>query len=278
MLGPNAPESPPVKIHTLRGRLGPASVAGIDVTLDGTGSAGPSGSLSQNQQRTRWPPDARNLVLAPHPGPAAGATHTRGPKLFDRFGLTDAAGPSSCGRIPRMARKLDVAIGLIHRPRVLFLDEPDDRPRPRRPRADMWAEIARLSAEEQLTVLLTTHYLDEADHLGRPAGHRRSGPCRRRGHARRAQRASCAVTPSTSSSTTRSDGRGERFGRADARARRHRRQASACGPAPISGARRPGLLSTLATGRRRGVRHRRPALAGRRLPAHVGRRFEGDHS
>ena len=63
-----------------------------------------------------------------------------------------------------MQRKLDVAIGLVHRPQVLFLDEPTTGLDPEA-RAEMWAEIGRLSADEQMTVLLTTHYLEEADHL-----------------------------------------------------------------------------------------------------------------
>ena len=63
-----------------------------------------------------------------------------------------------------MARKLDVAIGLMHRPQVLFLDEPTTGLDPEA-RAEMWAEIAPAAGDEQLTVLLTTHYLDEADRL-----------------------------------------------------------------------------------------------------------------
>ena len=63
-----------------------------------------------------------------------------------------------------MQRKLDVAMGLVHRPPVLFLDEPTTGLDPQA-RAEMWAEIARLAAHERLTVLLTTHYLEEADHL-----------------------------------------------------------------------------------------------------------------
>jgi ABC-2 type transport system ATP-binding protein len=63
-----------------------------------------------------------------------------------------------------MARKLDVAIGLMHRPAVLFLDEPTTGLDPEA-RAAMWAEIERLATGEQVTVLLTTHYLDEADRL-----------------------------------------------------------------------------------------------------------------
>src|SRR5579883_2421684 len=63
-----------------------------------------------------------------------------------------------------MQRKLDVAMGLIHQPQVLFLDEPTTGLDPEA-RADMWREIARLAREDGLTVMLTTHYLEEADHL-----------------------------------------------------------------------------------------------------------------
>ena len=63
-----------------------------------------------------------------------------------------------------MQRRLDIAMGLIHRPRVLFLDEPTTGLDPE-VRADMWAEIAHLSGAEGLTILLTTHYLEEADRL-----------------------------------------------------------------------------------------------------------------
>jgi hypothetical protein len=63
-----------------------------------------------------------------------------------------------------MQRRLDIAMGLIHRPQVLFLDEPTTGLDPE-VRAGMWAEIAHLSAAEGLTILLTTHYLEEADRL-----------------------------------------------------------------------------------------------------------------
>ncbi|HEX3272966.1 MAG TPA: AAA family ATPase, partial [Ktedonobacterales bacterium] len=63
-----------------------------------------------------------------------------------------------------MQRRLDIAMGLVHRPQVLFLDEPTTGLDPEA-RADMWREIAKLSREDGLTVLLTTHYLEEADHL-----------------------------------------------------------------------------------------------------------------
>ena len=63
-----------------------------------------------------------------------------------------------------MQRRLDVALGLMHRPAVLFLDEPTTGLDPES-RAAMWQEIARLAGGEGMTVLLTTHYLEEADRL-----------------------------------------------------------------------------------------------------------------
>jgi ABC-2 type transport system ATP-binding protein len=62
-----------------------------------------------------------------------------------------------------MKRKLDIAMGLIHRPRVLFMDEPTTGLDPEA-RAELWEEIGNLSAEG-LSILLTTHYLEEADRL-----------------------------------------------------------------------------------------------------------------
>jgi len=63
-----------------------------------------------------------------------------------------------------MSRRLDLAMGLIHRPQVLFLDEPTTGLDPE-VRARLWEEIRRLAHEEGLTILLTTHYLEEADEL-----------------------------------------------------------------------------------------------------------------
>ena len=65
-----------------------------------------------------------------------------------------------------MKRRLDVAMGLVHRPQVLFLDEPTTGLDPEA-RAAMWEELERLAAAERLTILLTTHYLEEADRLAR---------------------------------------------------------------------------------------------------------------
>jgi ABC-type multidrug transport system ATPase subunit len=63
-----------------------------------------------------------------------------------------------------MKRRLDVGLGLVHGPQVLFLDEPTTGLDPEA-RAAMWDELAVLAREELLTILLTTHYLEEADAL-----------------------------------------------------------------------------------------------------------------
>jgi ABC-2 type transport system ATP-binding protein len=84
--------------------------------------------------------------------------------LLELVGIADAA-----DRIVRtysggMRRRLDVALGLVHRPQVLFLDEPTTGLDPEA-RVEMWKEVGRLAHREGLTILLTTHYLEEADEL-----------------------------------------------------------------------------------------------------------------
>jgi ABC-2 type transport system ATP-binding protein len=85
-------------------------------------------------------------------------------ELLDRFNLTGAAGRPVRTYSGGMQRRLDVALGLINRPEVLFLDEPTTGLDPEA-RAAMWAEITSLAGDEGLTILLTTHYLEEADRL-----------------------------------------------------------------------------------------------------------------
>jgi ABC-2 type transport system ATP-binding protein len=84
-------------------------------------------------------------------------------ELLDRFGLGDAADRAVRTYSGGMQRRLDVALGLVHRPRMLFLDEPTTGLDPEA-RGALWQEIGALSGEG-LTILLTTHYLDEADRL-----------------------------------------------------------------------------------------------------------------
>jgi ABC-2 type transport system ATP-binding protein len=86
--------------------------------------------------------------------------------LLERLDLADAADRVVSTFSGGMQRRLDVAIGLVHRPQVLFLDEPTTGLDPEG-RAGLWEEIERLMADEGLTILLTTHYLEEADRLAR---------------------------------------------------------------------------------------------------------------
>src|SRR4029453_14733335 len=92
------------------------------------------------------------------------AARRRSGELVERFALSDAADRLTKTYSGGMNRKLDVAIGLVNRPAVLFLGEPTTGLDPEA-RAEMWAEIARMASVDRMTVLLTTHYLDEADHL-----------------------------------------------------------------------------------------------------------------
>jgi ABC-2 type transport system ATP-binding protein len=86
-----------------------------------------------------------------------------------RVGLSLAAdrkvGPYSGG----MKRRLDLALALVHRPRILFLDEPTTGLDPQS-RAALWEEVGRLANEEGVTVFLTTQYLEEADVLADRVG------------------------------------------------------------------------------------------------------------
>jgi ABC-2 type transport system ATP-binding protein len=93
----------------------------------------------------------------------------RGAELLERVGLTDAADRKVGGYSGGMKRRLDLALALVHRPRVLFLDEPTTGLDPSS-RADLWQEVARLAREDGVTVFLTTQYLEEADVLADRVG------------------------------------------------------------------------------------------------------------
>jgi ABC-2 type transport system ATP-binding protein len=88
----------------------------------------------------------------------------RGDELIERVGLTDAADRRAGGYSGGMKRRLDLALALVHRPRILFLDEPTTGLDPKS-RGDLWEEVARLAREDGVTVFLTTQYLEEADVL-----------------------------------------------------------------------------------------------------------------
>jgi ABC-2 type transport system ATP-binding protein len=168
LLGPNgAGKSTTVKVLTTLSRpdAGSAAVAGLDVLAEPERVRRVIGTVGQ---RIAVDPEAtgrENLELAGRiHGLAGRRLRERSAELLERFGLNDAADRIARTYSGGMQRKLDVAMGLIHRPRVLFLDEPTTGLDPEA-RADLWAEIERLTRADELTILLTTHYLEEADRL-----------------------------------------------------------------------------------------------------------------
>jgi ABC-2 type transport system ATP-binding protein len=83
-------------------------------------------------------------------------------ELLQRVGLADAGDRKVSGYSGGMKRRLDLALALVHMPRILFLDEPTTGLDPQS-RTALWEEVARLRREEGVTVFLTTQYLEEAD-------------------------------------------------------------------------------------------------------------------
>lgn len=94
---------------------------------------------------------------------------SRADELLVQFGLSQAADRKVVGYSGGMKRRLDLAMSLIHRPRVLFLDEPTTGLDPQS-RSAIWREVRRLAKEEGVTVFLTTQYLEEADSLADRVG------------------------------------------------------------------------------------------------------------
>jgi ABC-2 type transport system ATP-binding protein len=168
LLGPNgAGKSTTVRILTTLARpdSGQATVAGVDVERDPETVRRIIGLVSQKASTDPMATARENLVLAGRiHGMSAADARARATELLRRFDLDDEANRLARTFSGGMSRKLDVAIGLMHRPQVLFLDEPTTGLDPEA-RTEMWTEIDELVAQEDVTVLLTTHYLEEADHL-----------------------------------------------------------------------------------------------------------------
>jgi ABC-2 type transport system ATP-binding protein len=168
LLGPNgAGKSTTVKILTTLAQAdsGSASVAGLDVRAQAAAVRRAIGVVAQRSGADPTATGRENLLLSGRiQGLRGRELGRRADELLDRFDLADAAGRMVRTYSGGMQRRLDVAMGLIHRPEVLFLDEPTAGLDPES-RSAMWDEIARLSAGEGLTILLTTHYLEEADRL-----------------------------------------------------------------------------------------------------------------
>jgi len=167
LLGPNgAGKSTTVRVLTTLTRPddGQASVAGFDVRRDPARVRRAIGVVTQKSGVDPEATGRENLTLQAHlHGLSGAAGRARVAELLERFDLTAAANRIARTYSGGMLRRLDVAIGLVHRPAVLFLDEPTTGLDPEA-RAAMWAEIARLTGEG-LTIVLTTHYLEEADRL-----------------------------------------------------------------------------------------------------------------
>jgi ABC-2 type transport system ATP-binding protein len=167
LLGPNgAGKSTTVKILTTLSRpdSGTASVAGYGVLDDPASVREAIGVVAQKSGADVQATGRENLRLQ-------GQVHGMGGRelerridaLLEQFNLADAADRLVRTYSGGMQRRLDVALALVHGPRVLFLDEPTTGLDPE-VRAEMWEEIGRLTGAG-LTVLLTTHYLEEADRL-----------------------------------------------------------------------------------------------------------------
>ena len=92
-----------------------------------------------------------------------------GDALLERVGLTQAADRKVKGYSGGMKRRLDLALALVHSPRILFLDEPTTGLDPQS-RTALWEEVGRLSRDDGVTVFLTTQYLEEADVLADRVG------------------------------------------------------------------------------------------------------------
>ena len=168
LLGPNgAGKSTTVKILTTLSRpdAGEARVAGFDVLSEPQRVRRAIGVVGQRHGFAEEATGRENLVLQ---GELYGITgrelRRRVDEVLERFGLAEAAGRPARTYSGGMQRRLDVALGLLHRPRVLFLDEPTTGLDPEA-RATLWSEIERLARDEEMTILLTTHYLEEADRL-----------------------------------------------------------------------------------------------------------------
>ena len=168
LVGPNgAGKTTTVKILTTLARpdAGTATVDGIDVIAAPARARRVIGVVGQRSGADQAATGRENLVLQGHLfGLPARAARARADELLGRFQLDGAAGRFVRTYSGGMQRRLDVALGLVHKPRLLFLDEPTTGLDPES-RAAMWDDIPALAAIDRVTVLLTTHYLDEADKL-----------------------------------------------------------------------------------------------------------------
>ncbi len=166
-LGPNgAGKSTAVRMLTtlLRPTSGSARVAGYDVVTQADDVRRSIGVALQDAAIDPLMTGAELLALqAVLYGLPRSSTKKRADELLERVGLTAAANRRVATYSGGMRRRLDLALSLIHRPVVLFLDEPTTGLDPMS-RLTLWEEVRRLNSEGT-TVMLTTQYLEEADQL-----------------------------------------------------------------------------------------------------------------
>jgi ABC-2 type transport system ATP-binding protein len=168
LLGPNgAGKSTTVKILTTLSSAdeGEASVAGHDVAREPDAVRRAIGVVAQKSTVDREATTRENVRLQGQVyGMRGEELEARIDELLARFNLGDAADRIARTLSGGMERRLNIAMALVHRPRILFLDEPTTGLDPE-VRAEMWEELSELASEQGITILLTTHYLEEADLL-----------------------------------------------------------------------------------------------------------------
>ena len=172
-LGPNgAGKSTTVHMLTtlLPPTAGTARVAGFDVAKEGPHVRAAIGAALQEAALDGLLTGREHLRLqASLQALPRAERRARADELLERVGLMEAADRKVKGYSGGMKRRLDLAMALVHRPRVLFLDEPTTGLDPQS-RSALWTEVARLAREDGVTVFLTTQYLEEADVLADRVG------------------------------------------------------------------------------------------------------------
>jgi ABC-2 type transport system ATP-binding protein len=167
-LGPNG-AGKSTTVHVLTTLLPPTSgrarVGGFDIVKQGPEVRASIGAALQEAALDPILTGREHLLLqATLQGLGKADRERRAHALLDRVGLTEAAERRVGGYSGGMKRRLDLAMALVHSPRILFLDEPTTGLDPQS-RSALWEEVARLARDEGMTVFLTTQYLEEADVL-----------------------------------------------------------------------------------------------------------------
>src|SRR6188508_2062869 len=172
-LGPNgAGKSTTVLMLTtlLPPTAGTARVGGYDVVSEGPKVRSVIGAALQEAALDPMLTGRDHLRLqATLQGISRAERKQRSQELLDRVGLSEAADRRVGGYSGGMKRQLDLGLALVHRPRILFLDEPTTG-LDIQSRTALWDEVARLAADDGVTVFLTTQYLEEADVLADRVG------------------------------------------------------------------------------------------------------------